>query len=151
MKHVTSIFDVLIVMIIMMAGVTGIALLSKSLTEDLRFEDKSVWHTTNSVEYEYDPELGEYTAPTLWNSNLRVEDIIAMSYIQDGLCPETEYGTMQLHMGNSDYSIDDTWGAQKSSYFIRVYNDYYADLNADKNYRLSWDKHNNKWVVVEVN
>ena len=150
MKNISSIYDILLVLMLMVVGVLNTTALLSPLRTEFRFEDKSLIPVEEGVSYTYDTLTEEYTAKELWDTSFDRDYLYAMIYVQNYDCPETKDGVMKLKAGSYTYSIDDNWKGIMNTSFIRVYNEFSPAANAGKHYKLIWNKTLCAWVVTEV-
>ena len=152
MKNVSTVWELIYILLLMCAGVVGVVSLVRgnSLYVNYRFTDKSLTEVSSSVEYLIDKNTNEYTVPDMWDATYTTDDIIAIMYIQDDTCPESLYGPMKFKVYDGEYAITDRWSAQKNSYVTHVYTSLYSDMsNPSIRYYILWNADEQNWTLTK--
>lgn len=154
MKNSQTLWDLLILLLIMCAGVASVKFLATNNRDkfDYRFPDKSLIAGAPSLNNNgrIDPNLGTVVLRDSWDYYYTPEEIYGMLYVQDYTCPMIDGVDMKLMVAGNLMTLNNDFEAIKKTSMRDAIKDMHTvDLNSfpDTRYYLKWDYNNRYWVV----
>ena len=156
MKNASVVWELIYLLLLLCAGVAGaVTLLPKNMLDvEYRFLDKSLIYVDANIDFVEDEnltsvcEFSVFTSPELWDATYSVEDLVALTYIQDDTCPATRYGDSKIKIGTNLFTINDKWSAKMESNLRDVRGEFFSKFNNPSlRYYIMWDKHNKCWCL----
>ena len=155
MKNSQTLWDILILLLIMCAGLAGVTALAKNNQDkfDYRFPDKSLIAGAPVLDNDanMDPNLKVHTLKDTWDFYLSPAEVYALLVIQDYTCPVIEGDYMKLHVGDKDLELNHLYEFNIDTTVRNAVNYIQAnDLTPYPNttYYLDWNTAERRWDVA---
>lgn len=154
MKNTQTLWDLLILLLIMCAGVASIKFLATNNQDkfDYRFPDKLLEAGAPTLDNDgrTDPNLESPTLKNYWDFYLSPAEVYGIMYVQDYTCPMIVDASMRLKVAGQIYILDNNYEANKRTNIRQVIRDIaLEDLNVypDTKYYFNWNSAEKCWEL----